>query len=1173
MNRLFLAIYDFLHPRKAVSFIVIILAISGLAWIAYQLEFEEDITKMMPLDTNLKQMSEVLEDSGIADRTVITFTGNRGVGQLKSAADTLAERMLSQHGDLVGELRWKVPNSQLKDVYEVFHEHLPIFTQEADYEKIRSQLHPDSIDESIHSAYRQLISPTGLVFRDFILNDPLGIAIGRLEHLQDLQVDEAVTLTDGYFTSTDQEHVFVYLKTAFPSNETDNNATLVMHLDSLISSTKAEFEGVDISYFGTAPVAVANAERIKKDISITVTIAMIILTLIIVLYFRRLSRFFLLFTPVVFGAATSLAVLVLTVGQVSAISIGIGSVLLGISIDFSLHIITHLSHAGDKRKALKEVISPVLTSSITTSLAFACLFFVRSEALQDLGLFSSVSVLSSAVFALIFLPLVVKSNADDKKSKVAQGLNKVANYPLNKKKPIVWSITAISLAAIFLFPHIEFESDMSKMNFLTPELSAAETLLKEATQGGDMKFAMSAGETLEEALEAQVIAEKQLQELVDSGKVERFSALSGLLPDQAKQAQRIEAWNLFWTDSLVAQVKNDCVISGTHLGFQESAFSGFYDLLEKDHEPTDLQSLREDFGLLITPFINEKDGRYYVSSLIKTQDNSDLEITWADPRISSFDRSSMTSTVLQILKTDFNQVVGYSMILVFLILIGSFRRIELALLTFIPIVLSWLWSLGIMVALGLKFTIFNVIVSTFIFGLGVDYCIFMTRGLVQGHATNSKSLLTFRTSIILSMITTLVGIGVLIFAEHPSLRSIATLSIIGIISVVIVSFTIQPLLFRFFVSKRTSKGLVPLTFGTLIASASAYTHFLIGCGLLGLLSPLLHIVPGNKKKLQHLYHKVVCYFGGNILNNTLNVKYVKLNPSNEQFDKPCLIISNHHSFLDILIMINQTPNLVMLTNNWVYNSPFFGRVVRRAGYYNVTDGFEGSIPALKKRVEEGYSVAVFPEGTRSRVIKMARFKKGAFLLADEMKLDVVPIIMHGTHHVMTKGDDFLLKNGRLTAQILPRISHDDESFGTGYRERTKAISKYFKAEFQKTREKVETPEYYRDTLRKAYAFRGEEVLSAVNSNWRNHHQRYAELHVQIPRDARVLVTNCGYGDLCFLLAKCAETREVYGFDDRDSHIEVMRNVGVMPDNVTVAESGDPLGFDFVVDGDSMCIQK
>ena len=97
---------------------------------------------------------------------------------------------------------------------------------------------------------------------------------------------------------------------------------------------------------------------------------------------------------------------------------------------------------------------------------------------------------------------------------------------------------------------------------------------------------------------------------------------------------------------------------------------------------------------------------------------------------------------------------------------------------------SWIWILGIMGIAGIKFNIINIIVSTLIFGLGDDYSIFIMDGLLQEYKTGKKNLSSFKSSILLSAITTTVGLGVLIFARHPALRSIAMISVIGILCVV-----------------------------------------------------------------------------------------------------------------------------------------------------------------------------------------------------------------------------------------------------------------------------------------------------------------------------------------------------------------------------------------------------
>src|SRR5690606_10728679 len=141
-----------------------------------------------------------------------------------------------------------------------------------------------------------------------------------------------------------------------------------------------------------------------------------------------------------------------------------------------------------------------------------------------------------------------------------------------------------------------------------------------------------------------------------------------------------------------------------------------------------------------------------------------------------FDKGFLASQLVILLQEDFNKLVNISLIVVFLLVLISYGRIELALIAFTPIMLSWLWILGLMGLFDLRFNIINIIVCTFIFGLGVDYSIFVMRGYSQGYEAGKKTIISYKKSIILSAVTTLLSIGVLAFAEHPALRSIALLA-------------------------------------------------------------------------------------------------------------------------------------------------------------------------------------------------------------------------------------------------------------------------------------------------------------------------------------------------------------------------------------------------------------
>ena len=127
------------------------------------------------------------------------------------------------------------------------------------------------------------------------------------------------------------------------------------------------------------------------------------------------------------------------------------------------------------------------------------------------------------------------------------------------------------------------------------------------------------------------------------------------------------------------------------------------------------------------------------------------------------------------------------------------------------------------------------------------------------------------------------------------------------------------------------------------------------------------------------------------------------------FDEPRIIICNHQSHLDLMCQLVFSPKIVFLTNEWVWNNPFYGLLIRNAEYLPVKDGLENIMPQLRSLVKRGYSVAIYPEGTRSRDCHIGRFHQGAFFLARELGLDILPMYLYGSGKVLPKKTYHLCK--------------------------------------------------------------------------------------------------------------------------------------------------------------------
>ena len=265
-----------------------------------------------------------------------------------------------------------------------------------------------------------------------------------------------------------------------------------------------------------------------------------------------------------------------------------------------------------------------------------------------------------------------------------------------------------------------------------------------------------------------------------------------------------------------------------------------------------------------------------------------------------------------------------------------------------------------------------------------------------------------------------------------------------------------------------------------------------------------------------------------------NVKKTYLNPNREDFSTPAVIISNHQSFLDILVSTALNPKVILLTNQWVWRSPIFGAVVRLAEYYPVADGVESSVERLRDKVKDGYSIVVYPEGTRSPQAQIKRFHKGAFYLAEQLGLDILPVVIHGTAYTMTKGD-FLLKDGAITVKYLPRIKAEDSTWGHDYHDRTKSISAYFRREYEALRSERETPAYFREQLYYNYLYKGPvlEWYMRIKTKMENNYELF---HSLLPNSGRILDIGCGYGFMDYMLHFLSPGRQITGIDHDEDKI-------------------------------------
>lgn len=1153
MTQFFIGLYDYFERHKILFYLSLISCVLLMGFFALQVRFEENITQFFPDTKDSQNTIKVFDNLKIKDKIIIMLSSADTCQRVEpdsliEAAGQLQQTLTEKAGGtLIKGIFAQVDQSLIGGATDFVYEHLPLFLTDTDYQRFDSLLTEKGIQAIMQKNYTNLLSPAGIALRSYILRDPLGLGSEALKHLQDFQLEANYEIYDEHIFSKDGSTLLMFITPVFSTGSTGKNDELIKILEEELQHVQGESPTIRAEYFGGPSVGVYNARQIKKDTILTSSLALLIIIVFISLVFKRKRSIPLIITPVLFGGLFALFLIFFIKGSISAIAVGAGSAVMGIALSYSIHMLAHQNHVSTVQQLIKEIAYPLTVGSFTTIGAFLGLIFTSSDLLRDFGLFASLALVGTTLFCLIYLPHFLKGQADVKQGRVLRIIEKINAYSYEKNKWLVGGILLITVICFFTSQKVGFNNDMMSLNYEPQHLKQSEEKLMQLFDNGEKTVLfVSVGKDMNQATETYAMTNQKLSALKDQGLIKDYASASQFLISPQEQQLRLKKWKDYWTDEKQQQIREQLETAAAEYRFRPGSFDPFYQWLNQPFGEYHYTAQEDDLsGKLLNEWQTSADSITMLISQIRISDQNKETVYQNFSKTQDvviFDRSYFANKWVSAINDDFYLILYISSFLIFFALWFSYGRIELTLMSFLPMLVSWVIILGLMGILGIEFNIINIILSTFIFGIGDDFSIFIMDGLQNKYRTGQKVLNSHKTAIFFSAFTTVVGMGALVFAKHPALQSISLISILGMIAVVLVAYTIQPLIFRFFIAGPASKGLPPYTLIGLIRTVLLFLLFFIGCIFLRVLIAVLYLVPVRKSSKQRLVCRLIQITCKGILLLATAVKKEHINKANERFQHPAIIIANHQSFIDILVLLSLSSKILMVTNHWVWHSPFFGAIIRYVDFYYIGEGYEQYMERMRKKVKEGYSIAIFPEGTRTYNGKMKRFHKGAFYLAETLQLDILPILLYGNNKIIAKAQPFNIRKGIIYTEILPRIPADDLSFGTTYQERTKRISAYMKEGYARIcREKntTDNPAFY-EALIQNYIYKGPVVEWYIRIKVKME-RNYRLFNQLIPVQGQITDIGCGYGPLCYMLSLLSEDREILGIDYDEDKIALAQH--------------------------------
>lgn len=821
MTEFCIKIYRFFRNHRAVFWVSMIALYAFFGYFASKIYLEEDINKLMPSSKNEDGTTKLaFANLRIKDKTFLLFEGKNGasVEHITEICDAFIDSLESRNAamdstqQVIGNIFYRLPDDLMLDVIDYMSAHLPAYIDTSVYTRLDAMLTYPHMKQQMKANHDDLLSPVGSMFPELIQTDPVGLRGLLMEQMKPFTEGAAGSYKtlNGHFFVQDSTVCVAFITPMYSATNTGQGSTLFRILNDQIEQFSASAPDVKISYHGTPASGFYNSWRIKSDLKGTIIGSLVLVLIFISICFRNYNTIPLLLLPVVFGTLFGLAAMYFIKGHFSLLALGIGAVVLGVALSYVLHIITHYKYISDPEQVLRDQVKPVCLGCLTTIGSFMGLIFIRTELLQDFGLFAAFAIVGTTFFSLIFLPQFLNPRKNKLNHRAFAIIDRINAYPFDRKKPLLFTILATAVVCIgfYIAGGTQFDADMHNLGYKAESTSYSENLLRSKTHTGDkQKYFASSGATMEEAIENFEIMAAKLDSLQNIGLVKSYTHTNQIFVPLHVQQEHIDAWKNFWTGERLQLVHDLINKTAPEAGLIPDAFSPFFEFATADYEPDALyEASIIPEGYQSTLMEQSYNDEYLCFTSVRCKNDSIhskesdynriCEAIVSSPNLLVLDTYYYTTDTLIQLNDDFNVLQWVSMLFVLIVLFFSFHfNIKHTLLGFMPILSSWLIVLGAMVIFDVRFNLINIIISTFIFGIGVDYSIFVMNGLIGGKE-NSRLLGYHKTAIFFSAFILIVTVSSMLFAEHPAIKSVGFSTLVGMISAVVISYVVQPAIFR-----------------------------------------------------------------------------------------------------------------------------------------------------------------------------------------------------------------------------------------------------------------------------------------------------------------------------------------------------------------------------------------
>jgi predicted exporter len=608
----------------------------------------------------------------------------------------------------------------------------------------------ESLSGALEARLRDLAFGGGSALLDLIARDPFLISVDILQRLAPVNMSG-----DAWFAADGSAVLMAETRAA--AVDLDAQARAIQAVREVFSNVSGvsslELELTGVGAFGVELRQIIRAEAKKRSI-----LASGALLLVLILSFRNLRFLFLASLPLAMGFLVGLALIALIFDTVHGITLAFGFTLLGIAVDFPLHLFSHSQRIVGS-EAIRNIWPTMRLGAISTAIAYLAIALSGSSGLAQLGIFTAAGVSVAVLVTRSWLPALLpgplpRQSADN-------------SHP-SQPRLLWWPAVLILALVLFAIQHLSsgglWDDRLSSLSPVPESRLQADGALRSAASTPDMRYQLVlSASSLESLLRDSEAMDLLLEDARREGLLDGWQSVSQLLPSQQRQQDRRNA--IPDQQTLGRNLRE--AIGDTP--FRAEAFQPFED---------NATSVKRYEPLTPSQFDNTPLSSWLDSHLVRIEDNwvalftmNGLQPAELAERVSSWpmevelvDLQDSTATLMRDYRNGAVRTIAIASLIIIAILLfqrgGTARSLW--------IVLSVTTALGVAVAsvtaLHEQLTIIHMVALLLVLGLGLDYALFLSR-----PETGPERRATHKAVLVCAISTTL-AFGVLAGSSIPVLK-------------------------------------------------------------------------------------------------------------------------------------------------------------------------------------------------------------------------------------------------------------------------------------------------------------------------------------------------------------------------------------------------------------------